>query len=118
MNEATKKSLWADLLGCLAVVVAIAAITAIIHWMNASNSPSVPNSPTVLNVRPEPNKPPVVVEQVVLLCKNPLCGHRFEMSREEFLAKSPPEGTPVFKCPKCGQESAYAEKETPNKNGQ
>jgi len=48
---------------------------------------------------------------IQLLCTNAKCGYAFVKTVEE-LSKLVPQGVPVaastaFKCPKCGQESAY-----------
>jgi predicted RNA-binding Zn-ribbon protein involved in translation (DUF1610 family) len=81
------------------------------------NSPSIPNTPPVpvpnsviiMNSSPSPNSP-AAAEKIQLLCKNPICGYQFELSRQEAgqeIPIGPGMPIPVFKCPKCGQESAY-----------
>jgi hypothetical protein len=76
------------------------------------NAPAAVNVPATVNIAVEVNSPAVEIEMVGLLCKNPVCGYRFEIDRREVEGKMPVRPgveIPVFKCPKCSQDSAYIE---------
>lgn len=126
IDEMTKKKLLRDIAAYLVVAVIIIAIAAIIITRRpaVSNKPAEPNvtaapeAPAVVNVPAaaeivaEAKPPAAEAEKVRLLCKNPVCRYRFQMNRQEVEGKMPVRPgveIPVFKCPKCEQNSAYIE---------
>lgn len=130
MDDMVKKKFLRDIAAYLVVAaIIIAAITitsrlivpdnlaepniaAVLDAPAAINIPAAVNIPAVADIAVEVNTPAVKIETVGLLCKNPLCGYRFEMDRREVEGKMPVRPgvkIPVFKCSKCGQDSAYIE---------
>jgi len=94
-----KKAKNRTLTGIAIACIVLACIVMVVIIAVAANRPGRSGQSTVSS------------GMVQLLCKNPQCGQKFEISQKEFLAKGPVGAglaTPVFKCSKCGQESAYA----------
>lgn len=91
MDETTKNRVSIG----IAVICIIVAIAITFTFFRSSDRNSAPTGP------------------IQLLCTNPQCGYKFELSQEEFAKQMPPMPpmpgnlTMAIKCPKCGQQSAY-----------